>query len=425
MRFSTRSLTTRSPACRRLLLAGGTAAALLAGLPLLGGGPAWAATSAFPTVSCQPALPGGENPAVVRQVYARAVADGADDRVMIATFETAWVESHFNNCSNGDGGSVGVFQQLSSYGSVAQREDVAAATDAFVARAENVDRTTAASASPGQIAQQVQKSAHPTRYDQAQGQAVALRSAYTVVNGGGTRMIGSRAYMDVSSSGQVYAWNSQYLGGSPGQYGGHFTDAQVTAGDAGYWLLTSTGQVFAYGNARNAGDGAAGHTGDMIALGATRDGQGYYLLSASGQVYAYGDATYHGGSPTGFGGEFTDLEVTPSGNGYWLLTSSGQVYAYGDAAYYGGSPTGFSRAIVAMAVTPDGRGYVLVSKAGQIYAYGDANYYGGSPAGVTGDIADVSSTPAAGYVLISTSGQHYAYGDAPFIGNPGGTTSIF
>ena len=405
------------------LITGATVASLTAA-SLPGAGQAWAAT-AYPTVSCKPALPASANQAVVLQVYARALADGADSRVMLATFEAAWVESHFNNCSNGDGNSVGVFQQLPSYGSVAAREDVAAATDAFVARAKNVDQTSGPGATAGQIAQKVQQSANPTAYDKAQGTATAIQSAYTVVNGGGTRMIGSGAYMDVSSAGQVYAWNSRYLGGSPGGYTGRFTDAKVTAGDNGYWLLTSAGQIYAYGNAPYLGGGAPGHTGDIIALAATPDSQGYAMLSATGQVYAYGDANYYGGSPGGYSGEFVDMEMTPSGHGYWLLTSAGQIYAYGDATYYGGSPTGFSKAIVAMSPTPDGRGYVMVSKNGQVYAYGDAQYKGGSPAGITGDIADISYTPGAGYVLISTTGQHYAYGDAPYLGNPNGAAIPF
>jgi len=405
-------------------LIGGMATTLLTAASLLGAGQAWAAT-AYPTVSCKPALPAGANQAVVLQVYARALADGADSRVMLATFEAARVESHFNNCSNGDGSSVGVFQQLPSYGSVATREDVAAAADAFIARAKNVDQTSGPGVTAGQIAQTVQQSAKPTAYDQAQGTAAAIQSAYTVVNGGGTHMIGPDAYMDVSSAGQIYAWNSRYLGGSPGGNNGRFTDAKVTAGDNGYWLLDASGQIYAYGNAPYLGGGAPGHTGDIIALAATPDGQGYAMLSAAGQVYAYGDAGYYGGSPGGSSGEFVDMEMTPSGHGYWLLTSAGQIYAYGDATYYGGSPTGFSKAIVAMSPTPDGRGYVMVSKTGQVYAYGDAQYKGGSPAGIAGDIADISYTPGAGYVLISTTGQHYAYGDAPFLGNPNGAATPF
>ncbi|WP_112238895.1 hypothetical protein [Kribbella monticola] len=246
----------------------------------------------------------------------------------------------------------------------------------------------------------------------------------TVDNGGGTRMIGSAAYMDVSRLGQVYAWNSRYLGGSPALGADHITDAKVTTGDNGYWLLSQTGNIYAYGNAPYLGGGGSGHTGDLVALAATPSGQGYAMVSASGQVYAYGDAGYYGGSPTGYGAPFVDIEMTPSGHGYWLLTSLGQVYAYGDATYYGGSPTGFSRAIVAMSPTPTGLGYVLVSKAGQVYAYGDAQYKGGSPAGISSEISDISHTPGSGYVMVSKTGQHYAYGDAPFIGNPTGAADF-
>ncbi len=403
---------------RRILLAAGAAVTLAVVASPLGGPAAWADSGGMAPVNCQPAPPGSVNQAVVLQVYARAVADRADSKVITATFEAASVESDFNNCSNGDGSSVGVFQQLPSYGSVAQRENVAAATDAFVTRAENAEQALPSTASAGQVAQKVQGSAYPNRYDQAYGTAVALLGTYAVTNGAGTRVIGPDAYLDVSSAGQIYAWNSRYFGGSPTGNAGRFTDAAVTPGEAGYWLLDASGQIYAYGNAPYLGGGAAGHTGDMIALAATPDGQGYAMLSASGQVYNYGDSLSYGGSPAGASGEFTDLAMTPTGHGYWLLTSSGQVYAYGDAGYYGGSPAGFGKAIVAMSPTPDGRGYVLVSKTGQVYPYGDAGFFGQSPAGLSGDIADISYTAGSGYLLISTSGQHYAYGDAPFAGNP-------
>jgi len=375
-----------------------------------------AALAADPTVSCQP-IPAAEKGTVARQVYAQTIRDAVSSRVLLATFEAAWVESHVNNCSNGDLDSVGVFQQRANWGSVDSRETVATATHAFVVRAKNVDATSGSSVTAGQIAQKVQASANPGAYDQAAGKANALITAYGVVTGGGTRMVGSGSYVDVSSTGQVYAWNSRYLGGSPGGTVSRFTDAKVTAGDNGYWLLTAAGQIYAYGNAPYLGGGAGGHTGDIIALAATPDGQGYDMLSASGQVYAYGNAGYYGGSPGGSAAEFVDLEMTPSGHGYWLLNSAGAIYAYGDAQYYGGSPAGFTTAIVAMSPTPTGRGYVLVSKSGQVYAYGDAQYRGGSPSSPS-EIRDVSTTPGSGYVLINAGGQHYAYGDAPFLGNP-------
>lgn len=402
------SMTARIPAVAALL----TAAVLI---------PAQPAHAADPTVNCRPAPPAAETAAVVRQVYAQAVRDNASERVVLAAFEAAWVESRFNNCSNGDLDSVGVFQQRASWGSVDARTTVSTATHAFVVRAKAVEAT---STSAGQIAQRVQASAYPARYDQAEAKARELLATYAVTNGGGTRMVGAGAYLDVSRTGQVYAWNGRYLGGSPGGVTGRVTDARVTAGGNGYWLVSASGQVYAYGDAPYLGGGAAGRAGDVVALAATPSRQGYVLLSASGQIYAYGDASYRGGSPAGAAGEFVDVEMSPTGRGYWLLTSAGQVYAYGDAAYHGGSPGGFSRAIVAMSPTADGQGYVLVSKSGQVYAYGAAQHRGGSPGGVTGEITDVGHTPGAGYVLISSSGQHYAYGDAPFLGNPSGASGF-
>ena len=246
-----------------------------------------------------------------------------------------------------------------------------------------------------------------------------------VTNGGGVHITGPNSYTDVSSTGQVYAWNGGYFGGSPTGYSGRFTDARMTSNNGGYWLLSSTGQIYAYGNAPYQGGSPAGYSGEIVAMAPTRDNQGYVMVSASGQVYAYG-TPYRGGSPSGYSGKFVDVEMTPDGGGYWLLTSAGQVYAYGNAAYLGGSPTGFSRAIVAMSRTADGLGYVLTSKAGQIYAYGNAQYKGGSPAGVTGEIADVSyrTDGQPGYLLVSTAGQHYAY-DTPFLGNPSGASGVF
>src|ERR1700759_3351434 len=95
------SVPARLHAHRRILLIAGAAAALAMMSPL-GTRSAWAGSSSLAPVNCQPSPPGSENQAVVLQVYGRAVADGADVRVVTATFETAWVESHFNNCSNGD-----------------------------------------------------------------------------------------------------------------------------------------------------------------------------------------------------------------------------------------------------------------------------------------------------------------------------------
>ena len=398
-----------------------------AGLPAAAG----SAFAADATVNCLPSPPAA-NIGVARAVFDEGRAGNVSGTVMIAAFEVAQVESRFNNCANGHGTSAGVFQQVSggSWGTYEQRTTITYAARSFFVRAQDAERRLGPSASAAQITQEVQRSAYPSRYADAAVEAermlARVRPAIEPVsNGAGTRLVAPNAYLDVSSTGQVYAWNTRYHGGSPAGYSGRFVDARATRDNAGYWLLTSRGQVYAYGNAPYRGGSPAGFDGEIVAMAAHPDGQGYVLVSTTGQVYAYGSAPYAGGSPTGYSGAVVDVEMTPTGRGYWLLTSVGQVYAYGDARYLGGSPTGFDRAVVALSRTPDGGGYVMVSKTGQVYAYGNAAYRGGSPGGIGGEIADISYSAGSGYVLVSTSGGHYAYGDAPFVGNPAGFSGIF
>jgi hypothetical protein len=247
-----------------------------------------------------------------------------------------------------------------------------------------------------------------------------------VVNGGGTRLTGSNSYLDVSSIGQVYAWNGAYQGGEPAGNTG-ITDVATAPGGRGYWMTDSVGHVYAYpGSNPYLGGSPTGFSGRIVSIAARPDGNGYWLMSEAGQVYAYpASNTYYGGSPTGYSGKFVAIESTTTGHGYWLLSSAGQVYAYGDAQWRGNA-TGFQKAIVSMSRTP-GNGYVLVSMTGQVYAFGDAKYLGNAT-GIVGDAADISYAlggMAPGYLIVSRTGAHYAFGSAPFIGNPAGYTGQF
>ncbi|WP_436527456.1 CHAP domain-containing protein [Actinoplanes sp. HUAS TT8] len=247
-----------------------------------------------------------------------------------------------------------------------------------------------------------------------------------VVNGGGSRLAGPRSYLDVSSIGQVYAWNGTYSGGQPAGNTG-ITDVAMAPNGGGYWMTDSVGHVYAYpGGNPYFGGSPKGFSGRIVSMAARPDGAGYWLMSEAGQVYSYPAGNpYYGGSPTGYAGRFVAIESTTTGRGYWLLTSAGQVYAYGDAQWRGNA-TGFQRAIVSMSRTP-GNGYVLVSVTGQVYAFGDASYFGNVPS-IAGDAADISyALPgmSPGYLVVSRTGAHYAFGSVPFLGNPTGFTGQF
>ena len=67
-------------------------------------------------------------------------------------------------------------------------------------------------------------------------------------------------------------------------------------------------------------------------------GNGYWLVTATGHVYAFGDAPVLG-APGPVSSPVTSAVRTHDGNGYWILLANGTVLGYGDAANLGG-PTG-------------------------------------------------------------------------------------
>jgi hypothetical protein len=105
----------------------------------------------------------------------------------------------------------------------------------------------------------------------------------------------------------------------------------------GYWVVTTTGNIYAFGDAPYLG--APGLQSAPVTYAApTADGGGYWILFANGAVAAYGDA-YPYGSPLGaVGGPDPAAAIFPTtdGQGYWVASAKGGVYAYGDAPYDGG-----------------------------------------------------------------------------------------
>lgn len=89
---------------------------------------------------------------------------GASALQIRAAFAAAWVESRFQNLNYGDRDSLGVFQQRPSqgWGTAAQVTNVEYAARKFFEEAMRVSQ----SGTPGQLAQRVQRSGYPSRYDE-------------------------------------------------------------------------------------------------------------------------------------------------------------------------------------------------------------------------------------------------------------------
>jgi hypothetical protein len=118
------------------------------------------------------AVPPDYDPAIINTVHDVASQRGVTDKVMLASFEAGWVESHMHNLNCGDRDSLGVFQQRPSagWGTPEQIMDVNYATNAFLDQAIPNDANNPGFTA-GELAQSVQRSAFPDRYDESEGKA--------------------------------------------------------------------------------------------------------------------------------------------------------------------------------------------------------------------------------------------------------------
>jgi 3D (Asp-Asp-Asp) domain-containing protein len=222
---------------------------------------------------------------------------------------------------------------------------------------------------------------------------------------------GTQGYWAVSASGAVFAYGDARIYGSVK----HYAPAQPVAGIAatpggrGYWILSGHGGVFSFGDAHYYGSlGKKRLPADVVAMTATPDGGGYWLVGADGRVYAFGDARSYGSfRPTYSQAGVKGIAATPSGHGYWLATASGHVYSFGDARYYG-SMASSPDPLSAIAAVPGRQGYWLLAANGIVHGFGAAADLGGglTVPGVTAT-ALASSPEGAGYVL-ATTGQFEA-----------------
>ena len=248
----------------------------------------------------------------------------------------------------------------------------------------------------------------------------------------------NHGYWLVGADGGIFSFGSAQFHGSTGSLKLQRPVVGITPTSSrhGYWLEAADGGVFAFGDAGfhgsipGLGFAPAGAVGSAPKLSApivgmvpSVDGGGYFMVSSDGGVFAFGDAHFAGSCP-GIGGcQGSAVAVIPdaSGQGYWIATNTGNVYAFGDAPYLG-SP-GIQRSPVTSAVrTPDGDGYWILLADGTVYNYGDAHYLGGASGlgGLNPAAAIYATADGGGYWLASATGAVNSYGDAP---NDGGTAA--
>lgn len=143
------------------------------------------AGAGYPTVS-QAQWAADPDLAVAATIGIVARQVGASPRATLAAYAAALVESRCQNVAFGDRDSLGVFQQRNAWGPAEARLNPAQAARMFFSGgqggqkgalhydARGVSHNGTPITSAGDLAQAVQVSAHPTRYDDAQPQAADL-----------------------------------------------------------------------------------------------------------------------------------------------------------------------------------------------------------------------------------------------------------
>jgi hypothetical protein len=211
-----------------------------------------------------------------------------------------------------------------------------------------------------------------------------------------------------------------------------------TADRGGYWLVASDGGIFAFGDSGFFGSipGAGLHpagsglpnslNAPIVGMVPSSDGGGYFMVSSDGGVFAFGDARFEGSCP-GIGGcNGAAVAVVPdaTGNGYWVITNTGSVYTFGDAVNYG-SPGLQGSPMTSAVATTNGGGYWILDSAGQVFSYGNATPMGSLAPGAAGGFnpasAIFSTSDGGGYWIVTALGNVSAYGDAPNDGDMSAT----
>jgi hypothetical protein len=234
----------------------------------------------------------------------------------------------------------------------------------------------------------------------------------------------TKGYWVTTSDGQVFAFGEA---GSFGSTAGQRLNAPVlgmaaTPAQRGYWLLAADGGIFSFGDARFFGStGAVRLNQPVVGMASTPSGQGYWLVARDGGIFAFGDAAFYGSTGAiRLNQPIVGMATTPTGRGYWLVAADGGIFAFGDAAFRGS--TGAIRLnspIVGMAAASDGSGYWLVARDGGVFAFG-VRYHGSIPGlrlpSYAGSVALRATAGNGGYYILGADGGLFTFGDARFHG---------
>jgi cell wall-associated NlpC family hydrolase len=195
---------------------------------------------------------------------------------------------------------------------------------------------------------------------------------------------------------------------------------------SGYWVATSSGDVWKFGNAPHYGSmKGRGLAKPIVGISPTNSKNGYWMVASDGGIFSFGDADFHGSTGNiRLNKPVVGMTTTKSGNGYWMVASDGGIFSFGDAKFHGSTGSiNLNKPIVGMARTPSGNGYWLVASDGGVFSFGDAKFHGSTGSiNLAKPITTMTATSTGnGYWMVASDGGIFSFGDAKFHGSAGGS----
>ncbi len=170
--------------------------------------------------------------------------------------------------------------------------------------------------------------------------------------------VGSNGYYLLRNTGSVNAFGDANHHGHHILIGALALDNYAVAMASvagGYYTLNSNGNVQSHGAAVDHGSPSIAPGTLAMDIETTSSGDGYWVVSTDGAVFAFGDANYYGG-PNTFGAlssqiagicRSPDKDDDGDDDGYWVIDESGGVFSYptggSGARFYGSLPEQYSR----------------------------------------------------------------------------------
>lgn len=250
--------------------------------------------------------------------------------------------------------------------------------------------------------------------------ANGVTSVNVTGSGFGTSSSGSQVTVDGISA-PITAWSDSTItatlpnNAGPGTIqvttpNGASNSITFTGVERGYYVLSSNGTVTPYGQVKFYGDLSTlspSVNATAVQLVPTADYGGYWILTQSGHVYAFGDANTVASPNLPSGAAAKALAMTSNGQSGYILGSDGAIYPIGSAVSYGNAPSGTTAS--SLALTPTGQGYWILGSNGTVYAFGDAKSFGNAslsssalPTYPSGSLVKVSNTSPVFVVLNGT-----------------------